>query len=156
MTRRRVIEVIVGLFAVSVAGSAWADNSPFIGRWHWNRAQSTTPSETSVPSDMIVEIARADSMHVRLSMTVLGPNGQRDIETFDAPGNGEFYPVSSGTTAAFRLTEDTIQATFKGPAGQMDTLTCALGAGQTTMTCRGVLSDENGRTSSYVDLFDRM
>jgi hypothetical protein len=156
MTGPRVIKAIVGLCVASLAGSAWADSSPFVGRWHWNQSRSTIPSGTTAPNDMTAEISSADSAHVRLSLTVLAPNGQRDVATFDAPGNGEFYPISGDTTAAFHLTGDTIQATFKGPAGQMDTLTCALGAGQQTMTCRGVLSDGKRRTTSYVDVFDRI
>ena len=156
MTGHRVLAAIFGLLVASLAGSAWADSSPFVGRWHWNQAQSTIPLGTTAPNDMTAEISSADSVHIRLSLTVLAPNGQRDVASFDAPGNGEFYPISDDTTAAFRLTEDTIQATFKGPAGQTDTLTCALGAGQKTMICRGTLSDGKGRATSYVDVFDRM
>jgi hypothetical protein len=105
---------------------------------------------------MTAEISRADSVHVKWSLTVLDPQGQQNVETFDAVANGEFYPISSDTTAAFRLTGDTIQATFQGPAGQMDTLTCTLAAGQKKMTCKGVLSDGKGNTTNYVDVFDRM
>jgi hypothetical protein len=84
----------------------------------------------TAPNEMTAEISRADSVHVKWSLTVLDPQGQQNVETFDAVANGEFYPISSDTTAAFRLTGDTIQATFQGPAGQINTLTCTLAAGQ--------------------------
>jgi hypothetical protein len=49
-----------------------------------------------------------------------------------------------------------LQSTFKGPNGQTDTLTCALSADRRKMTCRGAVSDGNGRITAYVDVFDRM
>jgi hypothetical protein len=111
-----------------------------------------------VPSDVIAEILRADSTHVRWSLTVIAAQGQNSVETFDAVANGEFYPINSDTTAAFRLKGNLLQSTFKGPSGQTDTLTCTLSADQRKMTCRGALSDGDGdgRTTNYVDVYDRM
>src|SRR5439155_25169796 len=40
MTRTQRSTVIVGLCVALVASAAWAESSPFGGRWHWNRAQS--------------------------------------------------------------------------------------------------------------------
>src|SRR5260221_1114644 len=105
------------------------------------------PPGEPVPNDVTAEISRADGTHLKWSLTVLASQGQPNVETFDAPANGEFYPVSSDTTAAFRLSGSTLQATFKGPAGQTDALTCAVAADQKTMTCRGVLSDGEGHTT---------
>jgi hypothetical protein len=109
-----------------------------------------------VPSDVTAEISRADSTHLKWSLTVLASQGQPNVETFDAPANGEFYPVSGDTNAAFRLTARTLQATFKGPTGQTDALACSLAADQKKMTCKGVLSGGDGRTTTYVDVYDRM
>jgi hypothetical protein len=114
------------------------------------------PPGEPVPNDVTVEISRADSTHLKWSLTVLASQGQPNVETFDAPANGEFYPISSDTAAAFLLTGSTLQATFKGPTEQMDTLTCALAADQKKMTCKGVLSDGEGRTTNYVDVYDRV
>jgi hypothetical protein len=108
------------------------------------------------PNDVTVEISRVDSTHVRWSLTVLAPQGQKSVETFDAVANGEFYPVSGDTTAAFRLGEGTLQATFKGPSGETDSLTCAVAADRKKMTCKGVLIDDQGKTANYIDVFDRM
>jgi hypothetical protein len=150
------IKVVMGLCIASVAGSAWADGNAFVGRWHWNRTQSTPPAGEPVPNDVAAEISRVDSTHVQWSLTVLASQGQTSVETFDAVPNGEFYPINSDTTAAFRLVGNTLQATFKGPTGQTDTLTCTLSADQKKMTCQGVLSSGEGRTTTYVDVYDRM
>ena len=149
-------KIVMGLCIALVASSAWADSNSFIGRWHWNRAQSTLPPGEPVPNDVVAEISRVDSTHVQWSLTVVAAQGQKSVETFDTVANGEFYPISSDTTAAFRLTENTLQATFKGPTGQTDALTCTLAANQKKMTCKGVLSSGDGRTTNYVDVYDRM
>lgn len=156
MSGLRAIKIATGLCVALAAGSAWADSSPFVGRWHWNRAQSTMPPSEPVPSDVTAEISRADGTHLTWSLTVVASQGQPDVETFDAPADGEFYPISSDTTAAFRLTGSTLQATFKGPTGQTDALTCTLAADQKKLTCSGVLSDRAGHTANYVDVYDRM
>lgn len=156
MSGLRAIKIATGLCVALAAGSAWADSSSFVGRWHWNRAQSTMPPGEPVPSDVTAEISRADGTHLTWSLTVVASQGQPNVETFDAPADGEFYPISSDTTAAFRLTGSTLQATFKGPTGQTDALTCTLAADQKKLTCSGVLSDRAGHTANYVDVYDRM
>jgi hypothetical protein len=157
MNRLRSITMVMGLCAVLAVSAAWAGSNPFVGRWHWNQAQSTPPPGEPVPKDLICEIARADDSHVKWSVTVLTAEGRQHVETFDTVANGEFYPISSETTASFRLTGDTLQAAFKGPAGQSDAHTCTLSADQKQMICRGVLTTEgDGRTVNYVDVYDRM
>jgi hypothetical protein len=156
MSGLHVTKGAIGLCVALAASSAWADSSPFVGRWHWNRAQSAMPAGEPVPNDVTAEISRADSANLKWSLTVLDPQSQPNVETFDAPANGEFYPVSSDTTAAFHLTGSTLQGTFKGPTGQTDDLTCAVASDQKTMACRGVLSDGQGHTTNYADIYDRM
>lgn len=155
MNQLRGLTVVMGLCALLAPGSARAESSPFVGRWHWNQAQSTLPPSEPVPKDLICHIARADNSHVKWSVTVLTAEGQPQVETFDTAANGEFYPISRETTASFRLTDDTLQVTFNGPAGQSDTQTCTLSADHTQMTCRGVLTEGDGRTMHYLDLYDR-
>ena len=155
MNRLRSITMVMGLCAVLAASAAWAGSSPFVGRWHWNRAQSTPPPGEPVPKDLICDIARADDSHVKWSVTVLTAEDRPHVETFDTVANGEFYPISSETTASFRLTGDTLQVTFKGPAGQSDAHTCTISADRKQMMCRGVLTEGDGRTVNYVDVYDR-
>jgi len=149
---------IVGLCGVCLALSASparADDSPFVGRWHWNKAQSTLPPGEPMPADLMADFTRIDSAHVRWSITVVNAQGQPATKSFDAPANGEFYPISSDTTAAFRLAGPTLVATFKGPADQSDTLTCTLSERRNKMTCNGVVKGQDAKTETYVDVYDR-
>lgn len=156
MDRLRGTAVIVGLCAALTASSAWAESSPFVGRWHWNRAQSTLPPGEPAPNDLTSEISRADGNFVTWSVTIVTPDGQSHLVTFDAAANGESHRISSDTTAAVRLTGDTLQATFKGPTGQSDAQTCTVSADQQQMTCRGVLTPGDGQTMNYVNVYDRL
>ena len=131
MPRLRGITVVMSLCALLTTSSARAESSPFVGRWQWNRAHSTLPPGAPVPQDFLCDLARAESNHVSWSVTILTPEGQPYVETFAAPANGDFSPISSETTAAVRLTEDTLQVTFTGPAGQSDTQTCTLATDHT-------------------------
>jgi hypothetical protein len=156
MNRLRGTAVIVGLCAALTASSACAESSPFVGRWHWNRAQSTLPPGEAAPNDLTNEISRADGGYVKWSVTIVTPDGQPHVVTFDAAADGESYRISSDTTAAVRLTGDTLQATFKGPSGQSDAQTCTVSADQRQMICRGVLTDRAGHAVNYVDVYDRV
>jgi hypothetical protein len=155
MTRLRKVKAAIGHSAVLAAGSAWADGSPFVGSWHWNRAQSTMPPGAPIPDDLTTEISRIDGSHLKWSVTMLSSGQPPQVETFDLAPNGEFYPISSDTMASFRLTGNTLQATFRGANGESDALTCALSADQKQMTCKGVLTETDGRAANYVDVFDR-
>jgi len=132
-----------------------ADGGGFVGRWHWNRAESRLPPDEAMPEEMIADISRADSAHMKWSITVTDKHGKRDVESFDAPANGEFYPVSSGITAAFRLDGAVIDGTFKGPGEETDTLSCRLSADQKKLTCKGTMTDNGGKSATYVDVYDR-
>ena len=155
MNRLESITVVMGLWAALTASAAGAESNPFVSRWQLNRAQSTLPFGEPVPKDLLCDSVRAESGHVQWSVTILTPEDQPYVETFAAPANGEFSPISSETTASVRLTDDTLQATFKGPAGQSDAQTCTLSANHTQMTCRGVLTERDGQTVNYVDVYDR-
>ena len=156
MHRLRGITMVIGLCAALLASAAWAESSLFVGRWRLNLGQSKLAPGEPVPKDLICEISRADNSHVKWSVTVLTAEGQPHVETFDTVANGELYPVGSGTTASFRLTGDALQATFKGPAGQSDAQTCTVSADRKQMICRGVLTEGDGRTVNYVDVYDRL
>ena len=156
MSRVGTTKVLVGLCVVLIANTAWAQTNPFVGRWHWNRAQSTLPPGEPAPNDLTAEISRMDGTHVSWSLTVLSGQGERSVESFEAAADGDFHPINGETAAAFHLMGNALQATFNGPAEQTDTLTCTLTSDQKRMTCNGVLSSGGGRTVSYVDVYDRM
>jgi hypothetical protein len=126
-------------------------------RWPvWSREKSVPPPGEPVPREVTAEITRMDGKHVTWSLTVLSEQGERSAETFEAVTDGEFYPINVDTTAAFKLLGNALQATFKSPAGEIDTLTCSLSTDKKSMTCNGVLSNGDGRATQYVDVFDRM
>jgi hypothetical protein len=156
MRRPRGITIVTGLCAALAASSAWADSSPFLGRWHWNRAQSMMPPDEPLPNDLTTEFSRADGSRLMWSVMIVTPEGGHYVETFDVPPDGKFHPISSDTTAAFRLTGNALRATFKGPTGQSDAVRCTLSADQKVMTCNGMLKEGNGRTANYVDVYDRI
>ena len=130
-------------------------SSPFVGKWHLNTTMSKAPPGETAPTDLMADISRADALHVRWAVTSVDAKGQKDTEAFDAPANGEFYPVSADTTAAFTLTATSLQGTFKDSTGQTDTLTCSLSGDTRRMTCNGQMSQPDGSMARYVDVFDR-
>ena len=156
MNRLRGIQGVAVLCAALATSPAWAEGSSFVGRWHLNRAQSTLPPRGPVPNDLSSEISRADVSQIKWSVTILTTDGRTLVETFNAVGDGEFHSISGDSTASFRLTGNTLQSTFRGPTGESDVQTCTVSTDQKQMTCRGVLTDGNGRTVNYVDVFDRM
>src|SRR2546427_45943 len=117
MNRLRSSTVVVALCAALIASSAWAEGSPFVGRWHWNRAQSTLPPDEPAPDDLISDISRADGGYVTWSITIVAPDGRSHVVMFGAPANGEPHRISSDTSASARLAGDALQATFYGPGG---------------------------------------
>jgi len=156
MTRFRSTTVITGLCVALAATAAWAENSPFVGRWHWNSAQSTLPPGEPAPKDLVSDISRADANSVTWSVTIITPDDQSHVVTFQAGINGEPQRLSPDTTATARLTADTLQATFTGPTGRSDAQTCTVSPDGQTMTCKGVVTDGAGQKASYVDVYDRM
>ena len=87
---------------------------------------------------------------------MLAGHGAKKVESFEAVADGDFHPINGDTMAAFHLMGNALQATFKRPTGQTDTLTCSLSPDQKRMSCRGVLSSGDGRVTSYVDVYDRL
>jgi len=156
MQRHWRIHIVMGLCAVLAASSVWAGGSPFVGRWHLNKAQSTLPPGEAAPNDFVHEISRADDSRVQWAITVVAADGRSYVETFDATASGAAHPLGNGTTVSFSLSGDTLRATFRGPAGQSDVQTCTLSPDQKQMTCRGILTGAKGPTVNYVDVYDRM
>lgn len=159
MTRWRGITAMIGLCAGLAASAAWADGSPFVGRWHWNATQSTTTPGEPVPKDVTAEITNADNSRVTWVVHITDLQGQPHQESFDAAPDGAFHQVQGsgdGTTASFTLASNALQAVFKGPAGETDQLACTVSADSKQMTCQGVLNDGKGHSDNYRDVYDRM
>src|SRR3989475_13337229 len=91
---------IMGCYVALAASAAWGESSRFVGRWHWNRAQSTLPPGEPSPNDLVSEISRADGNSVTWSVTIVTPDGQPHVVTLEAGADGEFHRISSDTTAS--------------------------------------------------------
>jgi hypothetical protein len=158
MNRLRLVPPVIALGLIATVGAAWADQSPFAGRWRWNRTQSTVQPNEPLPKDIVTEIASADPSRIRWSVTIVDPTDKRHVQTFDAPPDGQPHPVqgsSDGTTAAFTLGGGTLQAVFKNPAGQTDSVACTLTQDHRQMTCKGSVAGDKGQAENYVDVYDR-
>jgi len=156
MTRIRGTTLIMGFCVALVVSAAWAESSPFVGRWHWNRAQSTLPPGEPWPNDVVSEISRADGDSVTWSVTIVTPDGASHVVTLESGADGESHRISSDTTASVRLIGSGLQTIFQGPSGRSDVQTCTVSADNQKMTCKGVLTDGAGHRASYVDVYDRM
>jgi hypothetical protein len=152
----RSTTLVMGLCAALAASAVYAEDSPFVGRWRWNRAQSTLPPGEPAPKDVVNEISRADGTSVSWSVTIVTPDDQRHVVAFETDAAGTPQRISEDTSASARMADEMLQATFSAPAGQSDTQTCTVSANRQQMTCQGVLSDGQGHSMSYVDVYDRM
>ncbi len=155
MKRRNIGYVLAVAVAAAQPAAAQGQKSLFTGHWHWNKAQSVLPPGESPVNDLVTDIDRVDSTHVRWSMTTIDAKGRKGVESFDTPANGDFYPISADTVAAFTLTPSSMQGTFKDSTGQVDVLTCTLSSNGAKMTCNGAMTLQDGTVAHYVDVFDR-
>jgi hypothetical protein len=153
------VTMAMGLFAGMAVGPACAESNPFVGRWHWNVAQSMLAPGEPTPQEVTTEITSADGGRITWTANLIDHKGVKRMETFDGAANGSFFPVrgaGDGTTAAFTLANGTLQSTFRHPSGGSDTQTCTPSTDDRTMTCRGSWSDGKGHTAAYVDVYDRL
>ena len=149
--------VLAALGGVALSpGAARAQVSPFVGTWHLDAAHSTRPAGETPPAELSTDITRVDPMHVHWSTTTTDAHGQKDVETFDTPGNGEFYSLDGSTMVAQRLAPDSLQSTYRDADGQTDAVTCTLSDDARSMTCAGVITHQDGSVARYTDVFNRV
>ena len=129
--------------------------SGFIGKWQLSMAQSRPAPGETLPTSIVTQIERMDTAHVRWSTTTINAQGQKDVETFDNPGNGEFYSLNGYTMVAHRLSTTAVQSIFRDDTGQTDVLTCTLARNGRQMTCLGVVTHSDTSKVQYTDVFDR-
>jgi hypothetical protein len=151
--------VVLTIAAVAVLpprqSLAQGGTSGFIGTWQLNVAQSRPDAGETPPASLTARIERMDTAHVRWTTTTTNAQGRKDVETFDNPGNGEFYSLNGYTMVSHRLSPNAVQSTFRDDSGQTDVLTCALSGDGRQMTCNGVITRPDGSTARYTDVFDR-
>jgi hypothetical protein len=154
---RTTLAALYGVAAVLYvhAASAQSPTSRFVGTWQLNVQQSKPAPGETAPASLVTTIERVDALHVRWSTTITDAQGQKDIETFDTPANGEFYSLNGTTMVSHRIGAATLQSTFKDVGGQTDQVNCTLSANALQMTCAGVITHADGSTVQYTDVFDR-
>src|SRR5437667_10766515 len=102
MTRSRGTTVIMGFCVALAASAAWAESSPFVGRWHWNRAQSTLPPGEPSPNDVGSEFSHADGNSVTWSVTIVTLDGQHCAPSLSPGVEDEAKRTTRETTATLR------------------------------------------------------
>jgi hypothetical protein len=149
----------IAALSMLVAGAAVAaEPSPFIGAWHWNPSASVEVPGEPQPRDVVLDITRADPAGVAWRLTILDEKGEREVQSFNGPGDGKPVAVegrSDGSTGAFTVTASEMDSVYAYPGGATDRSRCALSPDRKRMTCRGTESDGKGHAANYVDVYDR-
>ena len=99
--RARAIALALALAALAGPLAARAQSSGWVGRWHWNAAQSTAVPGEVPPRDIALVIESASPAQVRWSLTIVDPAGVRHQQSFSGSGDGKPAPVAGappGTT----------------------------------------------------------
>jgi hypothetical protein len=107
---REIFGACAVAMAVLAAGSARADANPFVGRWHWDRAQSTLPPDEPAPPDLIADISRGDQ-DLSWSVTVTTPDRQSHVERRDPDER-----IYRDTSARLYRGSVTLRGLFIGPS----------------------------------------
>ena len=164
MKMQRVVPALIApamawLCVVLLARAALADDTDhFLGRWHWNKAQSTLAPGDPTPQDVKASIVSADNGHIKWTADVTDNHGKRHIETFDGRPDGTFFPVLGAgrdVTAAFTIVNGALRSIFKGANGASDSQSCRISADDKQMTCHGTWTDGRGASEHYIDVYDR-
>lgn len=148
----------IGAVAGMAMSTAHADPASFIGKWHWNRTESSLAPGEPAPKDVLLDITDTAGGQLKWTLTEVDPSGQSHTESFDGLSNGTPSKVMGAddqTTASFTLTADGLNAKFSGPEGASDSWSCSLSPDQRKMTCRGTQSDGHGHSENYTDSYDR-
>ncbi len=153
----------VGCVVLAAAGlvplqavQAQSQTSGFVGKWQLNLGQSKPAPGETAPASLMTQIDRMDAAHVHWTTTTTNAQGQKDVETFDNPGNGEFYSLNGYTMVNHKLSPSMVQSTFRDDSGESDVLSCTLANNARQMTCNGLVTHPDGSTSRYTDVFDRV
>lgn len=159
MRMRSMIAATVLLAGCGLAAAAQAETAaPFLGRWHWNRTESTAAPGEPLPKDVVLDITSAEPSHLEWKVTTVDEQGASHVESFNGAANGKPAPLQGspdGTTIAVTLAGTTLNATYTAPDGSSDHESCSVSADRKKMTCRGTETDGKGHSANYTDVYDR-
>jgi hypothetical protein len=156
----RTRSIVAGLviMVAGAAASAAAEQTPFVGEWHWNGAESVSVPGEPLPREVVLDITGADAAHVVWTLTIVDEKGERHMQSFSGAGDGRPAPVTGstdGSQGAFTVTPTTLGIVYTYRGGASDRSSCTLSADRRKMTCRGTENDGKGHSASYVDVYDR-
>lgn len=157
MKHRWIIAGVLAPLAFAATALA-AGPAPFVGEWHWDKARSLSPPGEPQPRQVVLTITRADPTRVAWRLAMTGDNGEQHQQSFNGTGDGKPVAVAgsgAGATAAFIVTQTTLDSVYTYPDGATDKSSCSLSADGRTMTCRGTENDGKGHTAPYTDVYDR-
>lgn len=156
--RARAIALALALAALAGPLAARAQSSGWVGRWHWNAAQSTAVPGEVPPRDITLVIESASPAQVRWSLTIVDPAGVRHQQSFSGSGDGKPAPVAGappGTTGSLTVTATRFDSVYSDPDGSTDRSSCTLSPDGRRLTCRGADSDGKGHSVPYTNVYDR-
>ena len=158
MDRSRGLTAIIGLWglcALFIAGPAWADGNPFVGRWRLNKVQSKLPPGEVMPADLVADFLISSQHSCQMDDHRDGCPGAAFRRVVRYSGKRRVLPSQ-------RQFDRGVQLERQGPLGHVQRASgrdgcddCVLSVDQRKMTCNGVLSSGNGKTETYVDVYDR-
>jgi hypothetical protein len=159
MSRRLITLALAGLVAgLGTLPALAADASPWVGRWHWNEAESSKTPGEAPPREIVLVIQSASPAHVQWTLTITDPSGGQHQQAFNGSGDGKPAPVAgapAGTTGTLTVTATRFDGVYANPDGSSDRSSCTLSADARKMTCRGTDSDGKGHSMPYTDVYDR-
>jgi hypothetical protein len=154
-----MLAALSAALAASSGSPADAQTASFIGRWHWDKAQSSSVPGEPAPRDIQLNITALSLGALAWTLNEVDPQGGKHSESFNGKPDGTAFPVVGAgdqTTAAFTLAGNTLKAMFKSQDGATDSWSCAETPDGGKMKCQGTESDGKGHTAGYTDVYDRM
>jgi hypothetical protein len=156
--RWSAVAAILVLALCSAASTAHAQ-SPFVGQWRWNKAESSEmPPGEAAPNDVVLVITAADPARVQWSLTAVDAKGDAQVQSFSGTGNGTAAPIAGspdGAVAAYTVTPTAVQAVHTSRDGSVERTSCAVSPDGRKLTCHGTESDGRGNTRGFQDVYDR-
>lgn len=158
MRNRLIVAGILTLTTCASAAAPAAESGPFVGEWHWNKAESTSAAGEPVPREMVLNVTSADPARVVWTLTVIDAQGERHVQSFNGAGDGKPVPIpgsTDGSTTAFTVTATKLDSVSASADGSSDRSSCSLSVDRKKMSCHGTESDGKGHSVTYVDVYDR-
>ncbi len=144
--------------AIFAALPAQARPDSLEGKWRYDAKESELLPGEKPPAELIMNILKDDGRVFQWVVTVKMPDGESGQTAFKGAIDGKAYPVDGrpGSTSAFSwLPDGTLKQVSESPGG-IATEICSFPPGGKRFVCNGRQTDLQGRSITYVEVFDRM